>query len=374
MNWARSTLFLTVAEVQRLARTEQVFRYFLIPALVLFPVALLVVVLILSFEGEKGRVAIPAGELGGLPLRSSLEAEDLDVLVTHDPRAAWERREVDAAIVSVTAGDGIGERGDPEHATREAWLVELVSDDRGVSERVETAVESGADEVFDAIVALSGGQPGAVRVASVTILSFEGNDASGFDAGRGARAYILMVMGAISMIFLTLPMVADRREGLTETMRALPVPITATLWSRALAMTGLQLVGTSLLAGNLLLLLPLLQPGAVPPPLVVEVPGFAAALLATNAMFVAVGVVADSAKAANNVSSLVMLVQIGALLLGVFGEPWSLVPIAGVIAADSAPARAGGVLGCVLFTFAVLFACGRLLHNHVRFVLPRGTE
>ncbi len=372
MRWLRATGLLTWTEALRLSRTGQVFRYFLVPALVGVPALVLVAVLISSFEMDKGRIAIPAESPVGLPLVAALEAEELSVVVSDDPGALWERGEVDAAIVHIEAGDGIGGRGQLELATSEAWLFDLQSDDRAVSGRVESAVEAVAEAEFDAIVSASGGRPGDVRVATITQWDFKEEPFLGFDLPRAIRAYALFTMGLISMFFLTLPMVSDRREGVTETMRALPSPITAMLWSRTLATTGLQLVGAALFAANFFLLMPLLAGTLRFPSLWVELPGFAAALLVTNTLFVAVGVVSGSARAANNISSLAFVAQLGLLVFGAVGDPWPGVPLAGVVAADTAAERALGVVGCVLFAVANLTLCGWLLRTRVSLVLPGG--
>lgn len=374
MNWLRVAALLTWSEVLRLSRTEQVFRYLLVPALIGIPAVTTMVVLLSSFAQYEGTVAIPAGEFGGLSVQSALEAERLRVIVAPDPMALWERGEVDAAIVSVKAGEGIYARHDPELATREAWLIDLVSDDGDVSERVSSAMSEAAEAELDAIVSLSGGVPAEVRVATARMVYFDGESALAFHRVRALRAYALMSMGGIALYFLTLTMVADRREGVTETMRALPIPITALLWSRVLASTGLQLLGSGLVCANLFLVLPMLGGRFTIPPFWVEVPGYAAALLAANSLLVATGATAPSPKTASNNAALAMFAQSGLLLWGAFGEPFALVPIAGAVAADGAVGRALAVVGCLTFSVLTLALCGKLLHTRVSLVLPRGTE
>jgi hypothetical protein len=371
--FVRATALLTRTEIVRLARTEQVYRYFLVPTLVGIPVSLMIAVLVASFGSEKGRVAVPLGLSTDLAIVAALEAEKLTVVPAADPEQMWASGHVDAAIVSVSRGDGIGARRELELATREAWILEVASDDRGVSDAIAEAAEAAAAETFDALVVLAGGSPGDARVATVETLPFEKESRLGFDLPRGLRAYALVGLGAMSMFFLTLPMVADRREGLTETFRALPTPITAVLWSRTLAVTLLQVLGAALIVLNFLLLLPMLGKGFVAPPIAAEIPGLVAGLIATNSLFVAVGVVSPTPKAANNTSSLAMMVQLGLLLLGVFGPPLAFVPLTGVVSANTAVERGVAVVSTLAFASVVLAICGHLLHTRVRMVLPRET-
>lgn len=368
--WLRTLAVLTRVELLRLVRTDEVWRYLLLPALLLLPVLLFTAVLVTSLLGSAGKVAVPHALPPQLDLPWYLEDEDLTLVPSDDPYGAWERGEVDGAVVLVAPGDGVAGARALEVATPERWTVRIVASTRKVERRLERAAEDAAREELADIVALAGGDPARdLDVADIDVLDVP--TALPVDPARGLVAYAVFGLGSIAFFFLSLPVVADRREGVTEAYRALPIPPTATLWARLLALLVLQLLAGGLLVGNGALLLAPLVRGEIPGlPKLADLPGLVAATVFVNALHVAVGVYAPNAKAANNASGFAVFIGIGLLVWGLLGAPPAWVPVAGLLAAVEPVHRAVGVLTTLLASAAVLVVCGHLLATRVSLVLP----
>jgi hypothetical protein len=366
--WLRAVVVLTRAELLRLTRTDEVWRYLLLPALLLLPVSLFGAVLLMSLLGKYGTVAVPPD--AELDLAAQLEERDLDVVVRADPLAAWEAGEVDAAVVSVARGDGVGGARALEVATPERWAVRIVADTHRLEVALRRAAEDAGRDVLADYVALAGGDPDRdLEVADISVL--EVPTALPVDPARGLLAYCVFGLGGVAFFFLSLPVVADRREGVTEAYRVLPVPPTASLWARLLALLALQLVAGALVVGNAALLLGPLLRGEVPGlPTLADLPGVVAAVVFVDALHVAVGVYAPNAKAANNASGFAVMGAMGLLGYGLFAAPPAWVPVAGVLAAAEPLERVVGVVATLAASAAVVAACGHLLATRVSLVLP----
>ncbi len=365
--WVAATAALTTAELRRLLRTDEVWRYLLLPALLGLPALLMTSVLALSLAGSVGTIAVPTRLPPTLDLRRHLEAADLVVRASDDPRAALERGEVDAAVVAVT--DDVGVAGAAPEASAPRWHLQVVAADPHVQGAIETAALAAGDELLADLVALAGGDPSRdLDVAEIDLIELP--EPLPVDPVRGLVAYAIFGLGGAAFFFLSLPAVADRRDGVTEALRALPVPPTAPLWARLLAMLTLQLTGGALVLGNAALLLAPLASGVLPLPGLAELPAVVAGVVFVNALHVAVGVLAPDAKAANNASGAAAMVALGLLVWGVAAAPPVFVPLAGLVAAHDAVGRAVGVCATVAASAAVLSACGHLLATRVRLVLP----
>lgn len=366
--WLRAVVVLTRAELVRHLRTDEVWRYLLLPALLLLPVSLFGAVLLMSLFGKEGTVAVPPD--AELDLTAQLEEHDLDVVVRADPLAAWEAGEVDGAVVSVTRGDGVGGARALEVATPERWAVRVVADTHRLEVDLRAAAEDAGRDVLADYVALAGGDPDRdLEVAEITVLDVP--TALPIDPARGLLAYCIFGLGGVAFFFLSLPVVADRREGVTEAYRVLPVAPTAPLWARLFAQLVLQLVAGALVVGNAALLLGPLLRGEIPGlPKLADLPGVVAAVIFVDALHVAVGVYAPNAKAANNASGFAVLAAMGLLGYGLFETPPAWVPLAGVIAATDPLDRAIGVVSTLAASAAVVAVCGRLLATRVTLVLP----
>ena len=368
--WVAATAVLTRAELLRLLRTEEVWRYLLLPALLIVPVMVFGGVMVMSLRGASARVAVPPDLPEELGLMQALEAENLEVVVLDDPAAAWAAGEVDGAIVEVRDGDGIAGAGFADRAVRARWQVALVADTRAVEGKLRDAAEHAGHEVLADIVALAGGDPERdLEVARVDV-----HDVPvpwPVNPTRGLVAYGVFALGSVAFFFLSLPVVADRREGVTEVLRVLPVPPTAALWARLFAQLALQLVAAALVAGNVVLLVaPLLRGDLFAAPGLADLPGFVACVVLVNALHVAVGVYAPNAKVANSASGTAAFTTLGLIGLGLLGAPPAWVPLAGILAANTPLDAAIGVVVTLAAAAAVLAACGHFLLTRVSLVLP----
>jgi hypothetical protein len=366
VGWVRAVVALTEAELTRLVRTEEVWRYLMLPALLLLPGSLFAVVAVMSALGPTGEVALPPDVPVALEIPRRLEEDNVSVRVVDDPAAAWEAGEVDAAVVSVVPGHGVqGADGEDNYA----WNVHLLTDSDGLRSSVTTAFEEGARDMLADAVALAGGDPARDLDVAELRTSPAPIDPP-IDPAKGAVAYLVFTLGISSFFFLSLPVVADRREGVTEALRALPVPTTAPLWGRLLAMTALQVVGAAAIVGNILLLLAPLVRGDIPGmPTWAEVPGALACVVFVNALHVLVGVLSSNAKAANNASG-GSVIGLGALLgVGLLTEAPAWVPVSGVYTAATAGERAIAVVSTLVVSALILELCGWLLRTRVSLVL-----
>ncbi|MFN7146349.1 MAG: hypothetical protein ACK4YP_21430, partial [Myxococcota bacterium] len=184
-------------------------------------------------------------------------------------------------------------------------------------------------------------------------------------------AYAVFTLGTVAFFFLSLPVVSDRREGVTEAYRVLPIPPTAPLWARLLALLALQVAAGALVVGNVVLLLAPMLRGEIPGmPILADLPGVLAAVVFVNALHVAVGVYAPNAKAANSASGFAVMCTLSLLLYGLLGEPPAWVPVAGVFDAVGPGERAVAVVVTLAAAAAVVGVCGRLLATRVKLVLP----
>lgn len=365
---------LTRVEALRLLRTEQIYRYVLLPALLLVPAVLAISLMVATFFEEPTVVALPTELPPQLDLVSVLEDEHLVVQQVADPAATWDEGEVDAAILAWREGDGIGRARAPEPSGRARWVFEVAAVDEELHRQLEDALDEAGNHWLQDLVAASGGEPErGVRVALVRPVGLD-EDAP-FDVERFARAYALFTIGMVAFFFLSLTGVADRREGVTESLRVLPVPPVAMLWARVLAVLALQLLASLLLLLNFVLLFHNLGEGVILPPLTWSLlPSFSAGLLLVDALYAVLGVLTTSAKAANNAASVVILAVLLLLYLGVQLDLPAWTPLAGFVAASTWSAHLQATVGSALVAILVLGASARAMQRRVDLVLPRGDE
>jgi hypothetical protein len=367
-------LVLTRMELARLFRTEQVYAYLLLPALLILPAAVFGTVLVTSASGPAGKIALCADLPPELDLARHLRDAHLDVVVLPDPRAAWEARRVDAAIVAWHEGSGIGAADPVEPSTRDRWRLDLLVDDEVLAANIRGAVDDAGEAVVSDWVALAGGAPAhVVDVVDLVTIDHPDRDATlPFDPLRAGLAYGVCVLGFIGFFFLTLPSVADRRDGVTETLRALPISPTRLVWARVLALVALQALTAALLLVNGVLLLAQVSGSFGFGGLWGYVPGVLAVLVAIDALYATLGILAPSARMANNLSSLVMTSSTGLLVWGAVGAPPVWVPLAGLLVAKT-PSEHAIVCVAALGVAALAVAiAGHLLATRVSLVLPRG--
>lgn len=368
-------LFLLVRmELLRLLRTGQVYGYLFLPALLLLPLGVFVGVMLVSARGEVGTVAVPPDLPPELDLERHLREARLEVVVRADPRADWEARRVDAAIVGWRDGAGIGEATSLEVASQQRWRLDLVVDQREVRDQVRDAAESAGGDVAADWVALAGGSPDHdIDVVSLVTLDHPDRDRPlPFDPVRGALAYIVFMLGLVAFFFLSLPSVVDRREGVTETLRALPISPTRLVWARILALVVVQVIAAGLFAANVLLLLAQVDLELGLASAWVHVPGVFAAVLAVDALYGVLGVLAPSARLANNLSSTVMTATTVLLVWGTTGDPPAWIPLAGVLVAATPVEHVVAITASLGLAAVVVAITGHLLATRVSLVLGRG--
>ncbi len=376
-DWVVQLLVLSRVELTRLLRTEQVHRYVLLPALLVLPLTVLGATLVVSFfEPESRVVAVPADLPDELGLVDQLEERGFEVRVEDQPAAAVEAGSADVAIVGWHDGEGLGRASSLELASRARWRLDLLADDPELAKDVERAADAAGDHWLEAQVAAAGGDPVRVaHAATVTTLPLKDDEGPPVDPVRIVRAYLAFLLGTVAFFFLSLTGVADRQQGVTETLRVLPVDPQAVLWSRLLALLVVQVGAGLLLGGNAaLLLFALVDRAGAPLPGPWDAAGLVGALVVCNALYAVVGVWAPSAKAANNGSSIVILLLMAGLTAGVLLDAPAWAPLAGSVTAQGAAANLLSLLVSLLTAGGVLFLTARAMARRVSLVLPEGRE
>ncbi len=364
----RAFVRLVQLELLRLARTDEVHTYLLIPALLGLPLLMSMTQLVATGLVLEATVAIPSDLPAALDLPRHLSDRYLNFVVSDDPRGAFERGEVDAAIVSWSEGSA---PGSPPHAEAPAlYTLDLLADTTNAVHRVRLATNTAGKEVVGDLVALGGGDPvealfpATVRLPREDLLPV---DAETFGLGFGA-----FTLGLVAMMFLALPQVADRREGVTEALRALPVPMAVVLGARVVAAWVVQMLGGSIAALNVYAFAWLAMEGT--PLAAWHFVALGAVSLASTASYLLVGCVSDNARTANINASYAMTAQGALLVWGASANAPVWVPIAGVMHARSASDVTIAVIACVVAAVAVVALAGFALERRVQLVLRRGDE
>lgn len=352
-------------ELRRLSRTAQVYTFVLLPALLLLPVGVFLGVAAVSMA-QPDPIAVPRDLPAELPLTWALEGEDLRVVPAQDPGAAWLAGEVDAAVLEVQRREGLGGRpAGLETADPATWVVRVVTTDQALHDRLAAAVARAGDEVLTDLVVLSGGDPRTdLELARVVVLPVEEPEA--FPLVRSVRAYGVFLVSLVGFFMLALAGVADRNEGVTESLLATPARGWQVLTARLLATLGLQALASLLLVGNVLLLLANIDG---PHQELLRGPAQAAGLLAAaalcDALYLLVGTWSPSAKAANNAGGLVMTAVIGLLALGVADLAPAWLPLAGVGAAQTGAEHLQAALASALLAALIVAGTAAALDRRV---------
>lgn len=359
-------------ELLRLWRTSEVLRFILLPALVGLPVIVFGVVMATSMRSTRATIAIPDDLPIELGIASALEEDRLGLRVVADPRASWEAGEVDGAIVDVVALPGIA--ASRVRSERVAWQVHVVADEQWVANAMGAAIRRSAEGWLADIVALAGGDPEVdLEVSDVRVVP-EDRRSFPFSIARGLSAYSSFMLSFVAYLFLALPLVADRTEGVTETLRVLPISPARTMLARLLAIGCLQAVVALLVTVNIALLFaPLARGEEFPVPTGAQIAAVVTSTLFVSAAYGLVGVVAPTIKTASNGATLVMFGHMGLMAWALLGQPPAIIPIAGAIAATTPAAQLVGVASSVAAALGLVLWIGRLLSTRVDLVLPRGT-
>ncbi len=371
----RAVAVLTGAELRRLLRTGSVYAVVLLPSLLLIPVALLIGTLALSFVDQRDVVALPWALPPELGVVEGLEAADWRVVQVGDPAASLDAGDVAVAVLSWETREGIGTAGRFDLASRARWRFVVDGDDEAVVSTLRADLDALGNAWLEDAVAAAGGVPDRdLWVAQLDSMKLDAAEPQLMDPVRGWRAYVIFLLGSVAFFFLSLTGVADRRQGVTETLSVLPVSRQAMLWARLLALFSLQVMATVGLGVNFLLLL-----ASIAADRHLDLPSgwawlsLAGAVLLSDALYSVIAVVAPSAKAANNGSSAVMLVLAALLGLGVFVDGAWWVPLAGGVSALGPLQNGVALLSSLLATAAVVWGCARALDRRVDLVL-KGAE
>ena len=179
----RATLVFTAMELKRFLRTSQLWTHVLgpfvgLPAVLLIGmIQLLSTPLIVEWLDPPLRVAIDAQAPAALELHSLFEEEHLEVVLTEDARAAFERDEADVALVTWLDGDGLGTRIDETldplqtHRNRPPgwavtswrWRTTVLARDVDAQEQVSEIIEDAGDHWLSAQLEVYGLDPDRIR-------------------------------------------------------------------------------------------------------------------------------------------------------------------------------------------------------------------
>ena len=259
---ARDVLLFAEMELRRILRTSQLWTHMVAPVVGVPGVLLLLVVQLLSAPAAlewvlpTTRVAVDAEAPPELELTHHFDRPRLELVATEDAQAAFERDEVDAALVGWTPGDGLGTRVDeslgpfrdpprrPEawSATSWRWRVTVLAQDEDDQERVEGVLADAGDAWLEDQLAVHALDPSRIRRPwAVHAIAPEGPAKRSEDPH--SRSSFLIMIGVASGILLgqllgVLPL-SDRRDGVTETWQTLGVSPFAVLGGRMLAASAL---------------------------------------------------------------------------------------------------------------------------------------
>lgn len=367
----RELRLLVRMELMRLWRTSEVLRFIVLPALVGLPVLVFAVVMATSMRGPRATIAAPADLPAALALPETFEGDDVVVKIVADPRAAWEAGLVDGAIVDVLPAPGVA--ASTEAADQPAWIARILANDGATASVLASSTRHAGYEWLADIVALAGGDAERdLWVASIRTLP-DDEDMLPFSISRGLAAYSSFMLGFVAYLFLALPLVADRAEGVTETLRALPISPARTMLARLLAMGLLQLLVALLVVVNVALLFaPLARGEDFPVPTLAQLAAVVTSTVFVSAGYALVGVLAPTIKTASNGATLVMFSHLGLMAWALLGQPPAFVPIAGAIAASTPLGQAIGVAASLAAALGLVALMGHLLSSRVDLVLPRG--
>lgn len=335
--WLLCVAALTRMELLRFMRTNGVHRYLIVPAWLVLPAVLMLYVAGLSLGAFEYRVAIPADSPDALALSEHLAAVDLTAVPVADPSAHFTAGEVDAAVIAVEEGDGLYEATELEGAERYRYRLTALTLNPRVRTALSNAATSAGHFALEELVVAAGGDPReSVWVATVDLLLEQ--DAAppnplGEFQGSYLAAYLLWLLGLVGYLLLVSGPVADRSAGVVESLLVAPVPPTAYLVGRAMAVSLIQLLTGGLVFGSVYLLVAG-RVDILPPLSAVLALCLAATVL--NSAYLAVGTLSPSMKSASSAAgTLWLLTTLGFVLVAGLQLP-TLVPVVGLINADSA--------------------------------------
>lgn len=257
-NELRSTAVFTAMELKRLLRTSQLWTHVLGPFLGL-PAILLVGTIqavsmptVLKWFNPPVRVAIDSHAPAVLELETAFEDEGMEVLLTTDAGAAFEREEVDIALVDWLEGDGLGTRVDeslgpfryplsrpnPLTATAWRWQTTVIAHDADDQQEVSEILEAAGDQWLNTQLEVRGVDPEPVR-RPWTVQTYRPHNTSERKEKDVFEKSYLTLMGVFSAIAIfqllgVLPL-SDRRDGISETWRVIAVSPFAVVCGRMLA-------------------------------------------------------------------------------------------------------------------------------------------
>lgn len=346
--WLGELLVFIRLEGLRLLRTEETFRFYLLPALFFVPTMMLLVMLLFTAMSRSSAVALPADFPPELPLAEVLEERGLEVVDASDPGAA--DRSVGARVTAWFAGADADEPGLCRPPVE--WLIEVEPVDGAIASKLRAAVAEAGELVIERRVVEQGFGPDAVPpVAEVHFLRLPREPV------RGLGGALTLLFAAVAVILgyplLCLAGVAERRAGVTEGLLVTPIRPSAWIVARLVTAMTVQVTVIALLMLTYWLFLP----GDVGRVVSARSAGDYAMGIANmaliNVLFFATGLISPTVKTAANIGGGVLLV-LGLLIgAGFLLEIPPAVPLLGGVEAYSTGqgwvnSAATGALGVAL--------------------------
>jgi len=253
--WLRLTTVLTGMELRRLFRSQEVYRYCLIPATFGVSVVMAASVLIVSALAAPTRtIAVPHALPGDLPLAEALIDEGFEILEADDPRALFDAGEVEAAIERWEVGDGIHAARRVGHGTAWRWQMRAWVQSRGDEHALEEAAKQAVEWALDERIVIAGGDPDMVLApATVTVIELELEEPRRTPVQTRAfgRAFPMFILVSLAFFLHATGGLGDRRSGVTESLLTTPAPTTSLLLARTASTLAIQLLSIALIVANM---------------------------------------------------------------------------------------------------------------------------
>jgi hypothetical protein len=358
--WLRALRVLTSLELRRFLRTPGVYRYLLVPGWMILPITLLVATAVLTTDGFSTRVVIPRDLPDDLPLAEALMAQGLEPVMVADPSQEWQTGRARGAFLSYEVDDGLFGALPPLEGGDARYRFEAVALDVRTRDLMNAAVREAGTATLEGILAASGGDPARDLQSAPVTLDIEAEGASGpvTVSASSLAAYLVWLLGLVGYLLLVGGPVADRNDGVIESVLTTPTPPTAYLTARVLAVTIVQGIAGFVLYGGVYLLLS--SRISLLPPLGAPTAVLAAASV-LNAGYLALGILSPSLKTASNAAGMLWLAaSVGMAASALSGAP-SWVPLTGVASAMTATHWWQSTASSVVAVIVVVTATARAL-------------
>jgi hypothetical protein len=317
----RAWLAVVRFEAVTLLRMRETYTFGLVPGLVGFPLLVVGMVGVILLKPTP-TVAVPFD--APLPLSKRVTERAVS-----DPEGAFARGEVDLAVLSATeAPDG-------------SWTVQARWRDDAGRERLASALDEGVLAAFDRrVVAAGGAVAGSRKVARLDRAS-AASPRPAEDLGRPFALLYTFAAVYLSCYLVPVRVASERAAGVLEALAVCPTPLWVVGSARLVVVAALGLTVPALAASSLVLIAGPIAPA----PTAGTVAEVVATTLLVDALFLAIGAAAGSARTALGWASSALLVCLGGATVALTAPlPW--LPILGFGAGD-APHLAARLAGLV---------------------------